>query len=82
VGRIALEVLAQQPDSSIQILPITLRYDPSCPTWGSQAKIEIGKPLAVSDYEATSMKSSSEALTLALQQCLQALIDKSLFKIS
>lgn len=82
VGRIALEVLAQQPDSSIQILPIGLQYDPSCPTWGSQAKIEIGKPLAVSDYKATSMKSSSEALTLTLQQCLQALIDKSLFKIS
>ncbi|MGL5034736.1 MAG: lysophospholipid acyltransferase family protein [Microcystaceae cyanobacterium] len=73
VARIALEVLAQQPDSSIQILPMRVGYDRPYPSWRTAVNIQIGAGIKLQNYDPSRMKRSSEALTKELQKCLQTL---------
>lgn len=73
VGKMALEVLADHQNSQIQILPISIKYDPMIPTWGCHVKIDIGKPLNVADYQDVSIRKGSQKLTLDLETKLKEL---------
>lgn len=70
IGRIALEVKAQQPTSDLKILPISLRYSQPYPSWKTDVTVTIGATLSLANYGTERMKSSSEQLTQDLYQIL------------
>ncbi len=73
VARIALEAATNQPQKNVKILPISICYSQSCPTWGTDVQVNIGSPLSVADYLSNSLRQSSQKLTLALHNSLQEL---------
>jgi 1-acyl-sn-glycerol-3-phosphate acyltransferase len=73
VARIALEVKAQQPDSPIKILPVSIQYDRAYPEWGSEVAIIIGEAIALDIYGTEHLKASSQQLTQDLEQRLKQL---------
>jgi 1-acyl-sn-glycerol-3-phosphate acyltransferase len=73
VARIALEVVKQQPDSQVKILPVSVRYNQEIPTWGAEVQVDIGKPLTVAPYLCEPIKEATETLTSALSDSLKAL---------
>ncbi|ACK66424.1 phospholipid/glycerol acyltransferase [Rippkaea orientalis PCC 8801] len=73
VARIALEVVSQQPNSGIKILPVSVQYTQPYPAWGTDVIVNIGQPIDVAKYNPQRMKSSSEALTNDLEAKLKDL---------
>ena len=73
VARIALDVVAQVPDSEIKILPVSLNYSQNYPTWGTDVQVKIGEAIAVKNYDVKKIRASSEALTQDLQKRLKFL---------
>jgi 1-acyl-sn-glycerol-3-phosphate acyltransferase len=73
VARIALDVLAQVPDSEIKILPVSLNYSQTYPTWGTDVQVKIGEAIAVKNYDIKKIRASSEKLTQDLQERLKIL---------
>ncbi|NES83991.1 MAG: 1-acyl-sn-glycerol-3-phosphate acyltransferase [Moorea sp. SIO2B7] len=73
LGRIALQVEAEQPGSGLKIVPMSIDYSQPYPNWGCDVKVDIGLPLNVADYNGTSMKKSSQKLTTALETALKQL---------
>ena len=73
VARIALDVLEQVPDSDIKILPVSLSYSQTYPTWGTDAQVKIGEAIAVKNYDVKKIRASSEKLTQDLQERLKSL---------
>lgn len=77
IGRIALEVKAQQPDSNLKILPISIRYSQPYPSWKTDVTVTIGEALSLSDYGTEHIKASSEQLTQDLHKILVDLHNSS-----
>jgi 1-acyl-sn-glycerol-3-phosphate acyltransferase len=75
VALIALEAETAKSDRHVKILPISIRYSQSIPTWGTDVKINIGKPLTVADYLSNSLRKSSRQLTADLQTSLEKLYE-------
>jgi 1-acyl-sn-glycerol-3-phosphate acyltransferase len=73
LARIALEVKAQQPDSDLKILPISIQYSQIYPSWGSEVTVNIGKAIALDNYSTDRLKASSQKLTQHLEQVLKHL---------
>ncbi len=71
VARIALEVESEKPNCGIKILPISIKYSQTYPTWGCDILLEIAKPINVKDYSSDSIKKSTEHLTNALENSLR-----------
>ena len=80
LGRIALQVEAEQPGSSLKIVPISIDYTQPYPSWGCDIKVNIGLPLNVADYNGTSMKKGSQKLTTDLETALKQLHEKKLLQ--
>ena len=70
---IGLQAEEAQPDLDVQIVPISIHYDPPVPSWRSKASIVIGRPLAVEDYCHKPIKDCAKELRDDLQGKLQAL---------
>lgn len=77
IARIALDVLKEVPDSPIKILPVSIRYSQTYPSWGTDIQVKIGEPLLVENYDIKKIRASSEALTLDLQKQLKILHEEA-----
>ncbi|MGK7945643.1 MAG: lysophospholipid acyltransferase family protein, partial [Microcystaceae cyanobacterium] len=77
VARIALEVEAQKPNAGVKILPISIDYDQSNPSWGTNVTLNIGQPLDVAPYQEAGMKKNSAKLTQDLESRLKSLYGSS-----
>lgn len=73
VGRIALEVCKQDPDTTMQVIPVTIQYSDPFPKRGTDVEISFGPGIAANQFDATKIKSSSEQLTQRLKADLQSL---------
>jgi 1-acyl-sn-glycerol-3-phosphate acyltransferase len=73
LGRIAIQAEASKPGLGVKILPITLRYSEALPGWRSDVSIQIGAPLAVSNYMEGSAKQEAKRLTADLETALRRL---------
>ncbi len=73
LARLALQAQSLCPNSTVKIVPISLRYDPTVPHWGCQVEVNIGSPLSVTDYSQTSTKKEAQRLTQDLYTTLQQL---------
>ncbi len=73
MARIALQVESLQPNSGLKIVPIGLNYDQPIPTWRSDIKVNIGKPLEVANYCTGSTKKNAQQLTQDLEMALTEL---------
>jgi 1-acyl-sn-glycerol-3-phosphate acyltransferase len=78
VARIALEVESQQPGCGVKILPVTIKYSQSLPSWGTDVTINIDSPLDVASYDTQTMKRSSEKLTHDLESRLKEIFQGKL----
>lgn len=77
VARIALDVIENKPEKEVNILPVSLKYSDSVPSWGADVKIDIGVPLNAAEYLEDSIRRSSQNLTKALEEKLQQLHQSS-----
>ncbi|MGK7950612.1 MAG: lysophospholipid acyltransferase family protein [Xenococcaceae cyanobacterium] len=77
VARIALDVESELPGSNVKILPISIQYSQSHPSWGTDVTIKIAPPLKVADYLEDSLRQSSQKLTLALENALKKISENN-----
>lgn len=73
VARIALDVVEENPDTEVNIIPVSLRYSESVPSWGADVWVDIGKPLNAAEYmkDAESVRRASISLTKELESKLK-----------
>ena len=72
LARLALQAESNHPGLGVKIVPITIRYYPSIPRWGSRVKITIGSPLSAADYiTGASAKKEAQLLTADLEMALK-----------
>ncbi|NEO26804.1 MAG: 1-acyl-sn-glycerol-3-phosphate acyltransferase, partial [Kamptonema sp. SIO4C4] len=73
VAAIALQAQAKLPDEVVKIVPVSIHYSDKYPHWGTDVNIAIGEPLAVSQYNLDTPKTSSKKLTQNLENTLRRL---------
>ncbi|MEB3160666.1 MAG: 1-acyl-sn-glycerol-3-phosphate acyltransferase [Synechocystis sp.] len=73
VGRIAMEVYKQDPETTMQVIPVTIQYSDPFPKRGTNVDIAFGPGIAANQFDPTKVKSSSEQLTQRLKGSLQSL---------
>ena len=76
IAHIALEVESEQPGSNVKILPVSIKYSQTYPSWETDVTVKIASPLNVVDYLSNSLRQSSQQLTLALKTALQEIHEK------
>ena len=76
VAVIALQAATEKSGREVKILPVGIRYSQPYPVWGTDVRVDIGQPLAVSEYLGKSLRQGSQKLTAALQDNLQQLYDR------
>ncbi|MEG4073922.1 lysophospholipid acyltransferase family protein [Microcoleus sp. Pol14C2] len=50
LARLAMQAELSKPGLGVKIVPMSIRYRPRIPQWGSHVKIAIGAPISVADY--------------------------------
>jgi 1-acyl-sn-glycerol-3-phosphate acyltransferase len=75
LARMALQAESTQPGLGVQIVPMSIKYNPPIPRWRCRIEVKIGAPLQVATYLSKSPKQSGQALTLALETALRQLQD-------
>lgn len=73
LARLALQAEASQPNLGVQIVPISLNYQPLIPRWGCEVDIHIGRSLQVENYRQGSTKNDAQRLTNDLKNSLMRL---------
>lgn len=73
LGRLAIQAEMSQPELGVQVVPIALDYGEAYPTRGCDVKIQIGKPLKMSDYVRGAAKQDARRFTADLEAALKAL---------
>ena len=74
LARLAIQAESIEPGLGVKIVPMSIRYRPRIPRWGSDVKIAIGSPLSVADYAASgSTKKEARLLTADLEIALKNL---------
>lgn len=71
VALIALQAETDKLERRVKILPVGIRYSNTIPQWGTKVTVDIGLPLTVADYLGSSLRKSSQKLTLALKESLE-----------
>jgi 1-acyl-sn-glycerol-3-phosphate acyltransferase len=77
MARIALQAQAGNPDPSLKIVPISIRYSDPFPHWGCDVSVCIGEPLNVGDYSTKSSKQSAKQLTEDLEAAIKDLDEEN-----
>jgi len=73
LARIALQVAGSHPELGIKVLPVSIRYSQTYPSWRCAVQVCIGEAIEVSDYvKDSSVKSSSKDAAQKLTQDLEA----------
>ncbi len=75
LARIALQVQVDRPELGIKILPVSVHYSKTFPSWRTKIYINIGCPINVADYDTTKIKSSSKTITAHLEAILRKLYE-------
>lgn len=75
VAVIALQAETDKSKRRVKILPVGIRYSESVPRWGTEVTVDIGSPLTVADYISSSLRQSSQKLTLALEESLKEIYE-------
>ena len=75
VALIALEAETNKHERRVKILPVGIRYSNTVPKWGTEVTVDIGSPLTVADYLSSSLRKSSQKLTLALEESLKEIYE-------
>ena len=75
VALIALEAETDKSERRVKILPVGIRYSEPVPTWGTEVTVDIGSPLTVADYVSSSLRKSSQKLTLDLEESLKEIYE-------
>lgn len=78
VALIALQADSAKVANKVQILPVSIKYTSSYPSWGSKVNVDIGSPLKVEKYVTNSLRQSSQKLTKDLFTKLQELHETKL----
>ena len=74
LARLALQAQSIQTDQDVQIVPISIAYDPVIPHWGCDVEVNIGKPLNVRHYQTAPAKQAAQQLTVDLRRSLDCLL--------
>jgi 1-acyl-sn-glycerol-3-phosphate acyltransferase len=73
IARLALTAESNDVGLGIQIVPISIYYSQTNPTWGTNVSVNIGKPIKVADYLNYTCKQGAKLLTADLASSLQIL---------
>lgn len=73
VALISLQVQSEHPANKVKVLPVSVRYSQTYPSWGTKVYVDIGSPLDVKDYVTKSLRQGSQKLTQELFQRLKDL---------
>ena len=73
VALISLQVQSEHPANKVKILPVSIRYSQTYPSWGTKVGVDIGSPLNVKDYVTKSLRQGSQKLTQELFERLKDL---------
>ncbi|MDJ0680041.1 MAG: 1-acyl-sn-glycerol-3-phosphate acyltransferase [Xenococcaceae cyanobacterium MO_167.B52] len=66
VALISLQVQSEHPANKVKVLPVSVRYSQTYPSWGTKVYVDIGSPLNVQDYVTKSLRQGSQKLTQEL----------------
>ena len=66
VALISLQVQSEHPTNKVKVLPVSVRYSQTYPSWGTKVYVDIGSPLNVQDYVTKSLRQGSQKLTQEL----------------
>lgn len=77
---IGLQAEEAQPGLNVQVVPISIRYDPPVPSWRSRVEVKIGQPLTTQDYCQKPIKDCAQQLRDDLQSALQELHSQNKFE--
>ena len=73
VAVISLVVQSEHPTNKVKILPVSVKYSQSYPSWGTKVYVDIGSPLNVQEYVTESLRQGSQKLTKDLSERLKDL---------
>ncbi len=74
LARLAMQAELSVPGLGVKIVPMSIRYRPRIPKWGSHVKIAIGAPISVADYTSGGGgKKEARLLTAELEMALKNL---------
>lgn len=71
LARLAIQAESSHPGLDVKIVPMSIRYHPCIPRWGSRVKITIGSPLSAADYCTGAGKKDAQLLTADLETALK-----------
>ena len=74
LARLAIQAELSKPGLGVKIVPMSIRYRPRIPRWGSQVKIAIGSAISVADYaHCGGGKKEARVLTAEIEKALKNL---------
>ena len=74
LARLAIQAELSKPGLGVKIVPMSIRYRPRIPQWGSQVKIAIGSAISVADYaHCGGGKKEARVLTAEIEKALKNL---------
>lgn len=74
IGRIALQAQSQrQVTESVKVVPISIRYSQTYPTWGTDVTVRVGRPIDTVNYPLSELKKSARFLSQDLEKALKDL---------
>jgi 1-acyl-sn-glycerol-3-phosphate acyltransferase len=76
ISRLALTAEVNHSDLGVQILPISIDYSQTNPSWGTNVSINIGKPIQVADYISGCIKKDANSLMQDVGKSMQQLSDR------
>ncbi len=76
LARIALQVENSHPELKTKIIPLSIRYSQTYPSWRCAVQVCIGEAIEVADYAQGSAKSAAQKLTADLEAKLNQ-VDQS-----
>ncbi|MEA5570860.1 1-acyl-sn-glycerol-3-phosphate acyltransferase [Calothrix sp. UHCC 0171] len=76
ISRLALKAEMTHSGLGAHILPMSIDYSQTNPSWGTNVHIQIGKPIAVADYAGDCLKKNANHLMLDLTKSMHQLSDR------
>lgn len=73
IARLAISAESSYTNLGVKIVPISIDYSRTNPTWGTNVNINIGRPIQVADYLGSNCKVGAKLLTADLATSLQQL---------
>ncbi len=75
IGRIAMDVVKRNTDTSLKIIPTTIKYSDTYPKYGTNVEIIFGEGIVANQFDVRYPKTSSQKLTCCLHERLADLYE-------